>query len=57
MVKTSGAESLIIAADKENNFKVSVDDLASRIKAQPIKLLIINSPANPTGVVYRRDEL
>ncbi|MBU4345844.1 MAG: pyridoxal phosphate-dependent aminotransferase [Candidatus Omnitrophica bacterium] len=40
----------------ENNFKVTVSDLNKYISPKT-KLLILNSPANPTGSVYNLNEL
>jgi len=40
----------------ENNFKITPQDLEININSKT-KLLIINSPSNPCGSVYSRDEL
>lgn len=40
----------------ENNFKLTIRDLERQINAKT-KLLILNSPCNPTGCVYNLDEL
>jgi len=40
----------------ENNFKVTVKDLEKH-KSAKTKLMILNSPANPTGCVYNLNEL
>ncbi len=45
-----------ITASPENNFKVTADDLARQVTSKT-KLLILNSPSNPTGCVYTLDEL
>ncbi|MDD5518460.1 MAG: pyridoxal phosphate-dependent aminotransferase [Candidatus Omnitrophota bacterium] len=39
-----------------NNFKITPQELAANITAKS-KLLILNSPANPTGCVYTQEEL
>jgi aspartate aminotransferase len=39
-----------------NNFKISVSDLAKHITPKT-KVLILNSPSNPTGSVYNKEEL
>ena len=40
----------------ENKFKITVKDLEKYITAKT-KILILNSPSNPTGCVYSEDEL
>jgi aspartate aminotransferase len=39
-----------------NNFKIKVEDLKKQITSKT-KVLILNSPSNPTGCVYSLDEL
>jgi aspartate aminotransferase len=45
-----------IKTSRENNFKITIKDLEENINSKT-RLLIINSPANPTGSVYTSDEL
>ncbi len=45
-----------IKTKPENNFKITAKDLQKHITAKS-KVLIINSPSNPTGAVYNRAEL
>lgn len=45
-----------IQTKKENNFKITAGELKRNINAKT-KLLIINSPSNPSGSVYRKEEL
>lgn len=45
-----------VRATPENNFKLTIRDLERQINAKT-KLLILNSPCNPTGCVYNLDEL
>jgi len=45
-----------VRATPENNFKLTIKDLERQINAKT-KLLILNSPSNPTGCVYNLDEL
>lgn len=40
----------------ENNFKITISDLEKKITSKT-KLLILNSPSNPTGCVYTKNEL
>lgn len=45
-----------VRASAENNFKVTPRELSKHISART-KLLILNSPSNPTGCVYNKQEL
>ncbi|MFH1245764.1 MAG: pyridoxal phosphate-dependent aminotransferase [Candidatus Omnitrophota bacterium] len=56
MVNLSGARSRIIEADAKNDFKLNKENLKANINKKT-KVFIINSPGNPTGLVYSREEL
>ena len=56
MIKLSGAKAQIIKTRAENGFKLDKKSLACRINAKT-KVLILNSPGNPTGCVYSHVEL
>jgi len=56
MVTLAEAKTSFIKTSPENNFKLTVEDLERQISAKT-KILILNSPANPTGSVYNRKEL
>jgi aspartate aminotransferase len=56
MVKASGAKPVILETKQENNFKITPKQLEKAINLKT-KLLILNSPSNPTGCVYNREEL
>jgi len=45
-----------IKTEAENNFKITIKDLERNISPRT-KLLILNSPSNPTGCVYTLEEL
>jgi aspartate aminotransferase len=45
-----------IKTEAENNFKITIKDLERNISPKT-KLLILNSPSNPTGCVYTLEEL
>ena len=56
MVKLAGGVSRFIQGRKENSFKITVKEINEALR-QETKLLILNSPSNPTGAVYDRQEL
>lgn len=45
-----------IYASAQNNFKITSKDLEKQITPKT-KALVLNSPSNPTGCVYNKDEL
>jgi len=56
MVTLAGARARIIKTTKANNFKLN-KELIKRHITKKTKLLILNSPSNPTGCLYSRGEL
>lgn len=56
MIKLSGAKPVIIKTSEKNNFKISPEQLLSKVRPKT-KLLILNSPSNPTGMMYTAQEL
>lgn len=56
MVQLCGGDSRIVACGAESGFKLSPQALAQAIGPKT-RWLILNSPSNPTGAVYDRDEL
>ncbi|MDD5724638.1 MAG: pyridoxal phosphate-dependent aminotransferase, partial [Candidatus Omnitrophica bacterium] len=56
MVNLCGAVPRFIKTSASENFKINAKDLAKHITPKT-KILIINSPSNPAGSVYHRDEL
>jgi len=55
-IKLAGAEARIVETREDNDFKLAPAELASAINSRT-KLLILNSPSNPTGAVYSETEL
>ena len=51
-----GAKPVYVPLYEKNNFQLSPDDLEKKI-TDKTKLIIINSPANPTGSVMTKDEI
>ena len=56
MVRLAGADPMIIEAGIEKDFKISPEQLDAAI-SERTRLLILNSPSNPTGACYSRAEL
>lgn len=56
VVKVCGATPVYIECKKENKFKFSAEDLKKAITPKT-KMLIFNSPSNPTGAVYNEEEV
>lgn len=56
IVQLCGANPVIVACGEDSGFKLTPQALAAAIN-QRTRWLILNSPSNPTGAVYNRDEL
>jgi aspartate aminotransferase len=56
LVKLARAETVVVATQPERGFKLSVTDLDAKYD-KSVRGLIINSPSNPTGIIYTLDEL
>jgi len=56
MVKLTGAKSKIVETTARNSFKMTAHDLESAV-TKNTRVLLLNSPSNPTGVVYTKNEL
>lgn len=56
MVKLCHGQPVIVATDKKNGFKLTLDELKTAV-TEKTKLVLINNPSNPTGAVYTREEL
>jgi aspartate aminotransferase len=56
LVQMTGASYVLVPTRLEDGFKMKPEQLKSAITPRS-KLLMINSPSNPTGAVYTRDEL
>ena len=51
-----GAESVLVPLLEENEFRMNPDDIKERI-TEKTKLIIVNSPQNPTGSMITKSEL
>ncbi|QFY43109.1 pyridoxal phosphate-dependent aminotransferase [Candidatus Methylospira mobilis] len=56
MVLLAGGVPVIVSADQGTRFKITPRQLREALNAKT-RLFVINSPSNPTGVAYSRDEL
>jgi aspartate aminotransferase len=56
MVLLAGANPIIVPSKEENGFKLTPEELRSAITPRT-KAIILNSPSNPTGSVYSKNEL
>ena len=56
MVLLAGGEPVIAEASSQTNYKLTPDQLEAAITPKT-KWLIFNSPSNPTGAAYTRDEI
>ncbi|KAF9404242.1 hypothetical protein HW555_014446 [Spodoptera exigua] len=55
-VKLAEGVPVFITGAQENEFKVTVDQLEAA-RTNKTKMLILNSPSNPTGMIYSEEEL
>jgi aspartate aminotransferase len=56
ILRMAGGVPVIVGSDISQNFKISPRQISTAITPRT-KLLLINSPNNPSGAVYGRDEL
>jgi aspartate aminotransferase len=56
MVKLAGAIPVIVGTAINNNFKMGADDLEEAITTRT-RMIILNSPSNPSGQNYNKNEL
>ena len=56
MVKMVGGIPVIVETKLENDWKITPEEFEDAMSPMT-KMIIINSPGNPTGAVYSRDEL
>lgn len=55
-VKLAGGVPVSIITTQEKHFKITVQDL-EKVATSKTKALILNSPSNPTGMIYSKEEL
>jgi aspartate/methionine/tyrosine aminotransferase len=55
-VKLAQGNPVFVAGAQNNDYKITIDQL-EEVRTEKTKALIINSPSNPTGMIYTEDEL
>lgn len=56
IVRVTGAEAVIMPTGIASDFKITPEQLKAAITSKT-KAILFNSPSNPTGMVYSRDEI
>ncbi len=56
IVMLAGGKPVIVRTEKSNSYKITGDDLEKAFTSKT-KALILNSPNNPTGMIYSKNEL
>jgi aspartate aminotransferase len=56
MVRLTGAEPVIVETTRQNGWKITAEQFEEAMTPKT-KMIIINSPGNPTGAVYTAEEL
>jgi aspartate aminotransferase len=56
MVRLAGGEPVFVQTKEENQWKMTAEEFESAMTPRT-KMVILNSPGNPTGSVYTREEL
>ena len=56
MVRLAGAEPVIVQTSERNNWKMTAEEFENAMTPRT-KMVIMNSPGNPSGSVYTREEL
>jgi aspartate aminotransferase len=56
MVRLAGAEPVIVPTSERNSWKMSAEEFENAMTPRT-KMVIMNTPGNPTGSIYTREEL
>jgi aspartate aminotransferase len=56
-LKLAGAEAIRIGLMEENGFQPDLGQIRKALSAKRVKLIVINSPCNPTGAVFDKSSL
>ena len=56
-LKLAGAEAVHIGSREEDGFQPGLEEIKNAIAGKRVKLIVLNSPCNPTGAVFDRSNL
>jgi len=56
IVRFAGGKCVFVSGAGENDYKISPEDIAGKLTSRT-RAIFLNSPSNPAGSVYSRDEL
>jgi aspartate aminotransferase len=56
MIRLAGAEPIIVQTNERNDWKMTAEEFENAMTPRT-KMVILNSPGNPSGSVYSREEL
>lgn len=56
IVKLAGGVPVIVRTQKSNSYKITIEELEAAY-TEKTKAFILNSPCNPTGMIYDRNEI
>ncbi len=56
IVELADGKPVIVQTKAENGFRISLEDL-EKARTEKTKVLLLNSPSNPSGVTYSQEEL
>ena len=56
MIRMAGGVPVVVDAEESAGFKVTAEQVRAAVTPKT-KLIIMNSPSNPTGMIYTREEL
>lgn len=56
MITATGATTVVVTCNADNNYEIAPSDLEAAVTPNT-KLLILNSPSNPTGAIYKKETL
>lgn len=56
MVKIAGGVPVVVKSNLEDNFSLNIANIEASITSKT-KWILLNSPSNPSGIIYSKDEL
>ena len=57
MVTLAGGTFVPVPAGAEADYKITAEQLDTALSEAPTRMVILNSPSNPTGMIYTREEM